>query len=200
MLLAGCSGPEAESVYAASSLQELVTEILSERKPRLQFQASSVLARQIREGARADVFISADPEWIDAVRPIDRYDWVSNRLALIVPKDGPDIDLETVESLALGSEETPIGRYSRQALTRLPPRVIYGFNARDVLSKVSQGAVQGGIVYATDAAVDPGVRVCRLLDVRMTYIVALLRPEGRAIFEELRSPRALEIARRRGFE
>src|SRR5688572_27237528 len=157
------------TLFAAASLREAVSEISaawtrrSGREHRLQFDSTSTLARQINEGARADVFIAAAPEWLDKVKVLDRFDWLSNRLVCVVPKGVAEFDLMKIDSLALADEQVPAGKYARQALARsgvsMPRRTIYGHNVRDVLSKVSQGGAKVGIVYATDAALDPEVRV-----------------------------------------
>ncbi len=162
-------GAQPVTIYAASSMKELVTELgdawtrKTGQEARLQFEASSTLARQIAEGAPADVFITASPEWLDKLKLIDRFDWLSNRLVVVVRKDVAAFDLKSAESMALANEQVPAGKYARAALTHLgikpPERTIYGSNVRDVLSKVSQGGAQAGIVYATDAAVNPEVRV-----------------------------------------
>jgi molybdate transport system substrate-binding protein len=216
ILAAGC-GPKPETepvtIYAAASLREAVTEIAREwtrksgRPHRLQFEASSTLARQIKEGAPADVFISADKRWMDEVKPAAQRDWLGNRLVCVVPKDAREFDLKTVRRLALASEEVPAGRYAKAALEHLeikpaqPP--LYGNNVRDVLSKVSQGGADAGIVYATDAAVDPAVQIAFTFPEsshpKIVYPAGLLKESGRAFFEALKEPWALEIARRSGF-
>jgi molybdate transport system substrate-binding protein len=201
------------TVFAAASLKELVSDISTQwtketsQEVRLEFEASSTLGRQISEGALADVFISAAPEWVDQVKPKERLDWLSNRLVLVVPNGARDADPKALESLALADEQVPAGKYARAALSalgaRLPGRTIYGSNVRDVLSKVSQGGAQAGIVYATDAPIDPGVRVCYTFPPeshpRILYVAGLLSPAGKGYFQALQAPWAKEIARRHGF-
>ncbi|HMS01652.1 MAG TPA: molybdate ABC transporter substrate-binding protein [Gemmatimonadaceae bacterium] len=201
------------TVVAASSLREPLTDIAAEwtrrggPMPRLQFEASSTLARQIREGLPADVFVSAAPEWVDRLQPITRHDWLGNRLVLVVRADAPDADLRNLASLALAGEQVPAGAYARTALAHLgitpPDRVLIGANVRDVLAKVSQGGADAGIVYATDAAVDPGVRIGDTLPAeshpRIVYTAALLQEQGRDFFDALQTPWAADIARRHGF-
>jgi molybdate transport system substrate-binding protein len=200
-------------VFAASSLREAATEIAdrwtmeSGRPVRFHFEATSTLARQIREGAKADLFLAAAPEWLNKVSVIDRFDWLSNRLVLVVPTESADIDLKNLESLAIASEPVPAGRYGKAALAHrgvtLPERTIYGENVRDVLSKVSEGGAQAGVVYATDVPIDPGVRVTYTFPEeshpKILYTAGLLTENGRAFYALLREPWALEIARRRGF-
>ena len=216
LLLPAACGRKPEAtvvVFAASSLKEVVTEVAAEWTKRsgvptrTQFEASSTLARQIKEGAPAAVFISAAPEWLDLLRIRDRVDWLSNRLVCVVPKDAKDVDLKTLKSLALANEQAPAGQYARAALSHLgipiPERTIYGSNVRDVLSKVSQGGVEAGIVYATDAAVDPAVRIAFTFPPdshpRILYSAGLLTPAGKGLYDALREPWVREIAVRHGF-
>jgi molybdate transport system substrate-binding protein len=216
----GCGGRDSAPadgpspvVFAASSLREVLTDIAAEWTrqggvaPRLQFEASSTLARQIGEGARADVFVSAAPEWVDEVGLLDRHDWLGNQLVLVVRAEAPDANLRQLATLALATEQVPAGTYARAALAHLgvalPARTISGANVRDVLAKVSQGGAEAGIVYATDAAVDPDVRISFRFPPGshppIVYTIALLREEGRAFFDALQAPWAVEIARRHGF-
>ncbi|MFZ5861348.1 MAG: molybdate ABC transporter substrate-binding protein [Nitrospirota bacterium] len=205
--------PRPVVVFAAASLKEVVTEIAEEwsrrhaRPVTLSFDATSILARQIHAGAPADVFVAAAPEWLDEVNPITREDWLSNRLVCVVLKNVASFDLATADSLALANEQVPAGKYARAALKylgiALPKRAIYGANARDVLSTVVAGGAQAGIVYATDAAVEPSVRIALTLPAdshpMIVYAAGLLTTEGQGVFDALREPWALAIARRHGF-
>jgi molybdate transport system substrate-binding protein len=211
---AACGSERPVTLFAASSLKEVVTEVAQDwsrragRGIRLRFEATSTLARQIREGAPADLFVSAAPEWMDHAAPSDRFDWLGNRLVLAVRRDfeGPS-DPPRMTSLALANEQVPAGRYARAALTKLgiplPARTIYGANVRDVLSKVSTGAVDGAVVYATDVSVDPDLRIAFEFPAdshpRIVYSVGLLSAEGRELFEALREPSSIEIAKMKGF-
>jgi len=216
LLLASACGRKPQApvvVFAASSLKEVVTEVAAEwtKKSgvptRTQFEASSTLARQIQEGAPADVFITAAPEWLDPLKILERSDWLSNRLVCVVPKDAKDVDLKALKSLSLANEQVPAGKYARAALAylgiALPGRTIYGSSVRDVLSKVSQGGAEAGIVYATDAAVDPAVRMTYTFPVeshpKILYAAGQLTPAGKSLYEALREPWAREIAVRHGF-
>ena len=201
------------TVYAASSLTDAVGEVAREWTRRKhqgvkpQFEASSTLARQIQEGAPADLFLSAAPEWIDRVKPLERFDWVSNRLVVVVRKDAKEFDLGSIGSLALANEQVPVGKYAKAALAHLqitlPERIIYGSSVRDVLSKVSQGGASAGIVYATDAPMDAELRIAYTFPPeshpRIVYSAGLVRPEGKALFEALREPWVLDILHRYGF-
>ena len=215
--VAPVQGAKAEArsltIYAASSLKELVTELSDAwtrktgQQARLQFEASSTLARQIKEGAPADVFITAAPEWLDQLRVLDRFDWLSNRLVCVVRSDVAAFDLKSVKTLALANEQVPAGKYARAALTHLgiepPERTIHGSNVRDVLSKVSQGGAEAGIVYATDAAVDPEVRVAMTLPEeshrRILYSVGVITENGAGFAAALREASSMEAAVKRGF-
>jgi len=206
-------GTQTVDVFAASSLTDLMNEIAGQwsaqsgRAVRLQFGASSTLARQIAEGADADVFVAADPKWLDGLPAEARFDWLSNRLVLVVARDAPDVSLSAIESLALADEQVPAGRYARAAMGNLgltlPARIIYGSSVRDVLAKVSQGGASAGIVYATDAAIDRGVRVSYTFPPeshpRILYAVAVLAPQGRDFFDLLHSDGVRAIAARHGF-
>lgn len=215
-LAAGCGAKtEAEpvTIFAAASLREAVTEIARQwtqktgRAHRLQFEASSTLARQVRNGAPADLFISASPEWMDEAAPLERRDWLGNRLVCVVPAATRDFDLKSVRRLALADEQVPAGKYAKAALASMGIRPaeapIYGHNVRDVLAKVSQGGADAGIVYATDAVVDPAVRAAFTFPVeshpKIVYPAGLLNERGRDFFNALFEPWALEIAKRSGF-
>ena len=175
-------------VFAAASLTEVLGELArvyetrSGSRVRLSFAASSVLARQIEAGGRADVFLSADQEWMDylaARRLIDatsRRDLVGNRLVLIAPADStlrlaiaPGFKLAEALGdgrLATGDPDTvPVGRYARAALTNLgvwqsvAARLVRAENVRAAITYVARGETPLGIVYATDAQIDQKVRV-----------------------------------------
>jgi len=177
------------TVFAAASLNEALTEIASaweqtgHSKPRLSFAATSTLARQIEQGAPANLFASADPRWMDYLDKRDllarstRRDLVSNELVLVVPKDrarkialGPGFDLGALLGadgrLAVGDPaHVPAGIYARQALTRLglwpqaEKRLAPAQDVRSALRLVELGEAPAGIVYATDAAASSGVAV-----------------------------------------
>jgi len=185
MLLAACAGSEdargvGPTVLAASSLQEALTEVADawagqgHPQPRLSFAASSALARQIEGGAPADLFLSADEEWMDRLadegllRQGSRADLLTNQLVLIAPADTPADGPEALGSgrLALADPEAvPAGRYARAALESLglwhdvARRIVPAENVRAALALVERGEVPLGIVYATDAQASDEVRV-----------------------------------------
>jgi molybdate transport system substrate-binding protein len=144
--------------------------------------ASAALAKQIEAGAAADVFFSADLEWMDylgqrnLLRPGSRHDVVRNRLVLIAPADskvsvkiGPGFDLLKALGggrLATGDPDSvPVGKYAHAALAKLgvwngvAPRIVRAENVRSALAFVARGEAPLGIVYRTDALADKRVRI-----------------------------------------
>lgn len=146
------------------------------------YASSSTLARQIEQGAPVDVFVSANPQWMDhleergLIRSDTRADLLGNGLVLVAPKDG-DIEVEVAEGfdlpgaldggrLAMGDpDHVPAGIYGKAALESLgvweevAPRVARADNVRAALALVSRGEVPLGVVYSSDAVADDGVRV-----------------------------------------
>ena len=180
--------PAAPLVLAAASLQESLNAAADDwarrghRRPVLSFAASASLARQVEAGAPADLFISADEEWMDHVagqnrlRVGTRADFVTNALVLVAPVASP-VKLRIAPGfglaralgggrLAMGDPETvPAGRYGKQALTALgvwtavAPNSARGDSVRAALALVARGEAPLGIVYATDALAEPKLRV-----------------------------------------
>jgi len=201
------------TVCAAASLREVAAEVgdawaaATGTRVEYRFASSDTLARQIREGAPCDVFLSADPVWAAEVGAIESFPWVSNRLVCVRPRGSALGDLAEARRLALGSEGSPVGRYAEAAMRAMglspPGATIRGSNVRDVLSKVAEGAADAGIVYATDAPIDPRVEVAFELPAAaqpaIVCPVALLTERGRGLYEAFRAPAALAAASRRGF-
>lgn len=217
-------------VLAASSLTE-VLPAMAEAHQRagggpvtFTFDGSSRLARQIEAGAPADLFFSADQAWMDwladraAIDPSTRVDLVRNALVVVVPASGQAphptsiAALASVARIGIASEHVPAGRYAREALattwTSLEPRIIGADDVRTALAWVARGEVDAGVVYATDARVEPRVTVAFSLDpATHTPIVLpaarLVRaPESDAALAFLqycRSPAGQEIFGRFGF-
>jgi molybdate transport system substrate-binding protein len=209
-LLAACgsqTGSRGPLVLAASSLQEALTaaaddwEAQGHPRPVLSFAASSALARQVESGAPADIFISADEDWMDAIeregllRPGSRADLLGNALVLIAPAVSTaqvDPSDPAALSLALGDgrlamadpDAVPAGRYGKSALEGLGAwyivehRVARAENVRAALALVERGEAPLGVVYATDAEASRKVRVvARFPDAShppIRYPVALL--------------------------
>jgi molybdate transport system substrate-binding protein len=222
-------------VLAAASL----TNVLGELSPaweksggvpvKLSFAASSVLARQIEAGSNADVFISADQEWMDylqarnLITKTSRVNLVGNRLVLIAPADSklefeikPGFDLAGALAggrLATGDPDTvPVGRYARSALTSLgvwdqvADRLVRADNVRGAMTFVSRGEVPLGIVYATDAQIDKKVRIVATFPdnthAPITYPAAATvsaGPDAAAFLAFLRSSDAAPVWKKFGF-
>lgn len=184
----GVASARGPLVLAASSMQEALGDAAREwtasghQAPVLSYAASSALARQIEEGAPADIFVSADAEWMDyladrkLVAGRSRSVVASNRLVLVAPKAsrlalriGPGFPLARALGkgrLAIASPDSvPAGRYAKQALTGLAvwpsvsTRLARTENVRAALALVARGETPLGIVYATDALAEPKVRV-----------------------------------------
>ena len=181
-------GKPAITVYAAASLTNVLQELGDEftkdssTPVRFSFAASSTLARQIENGSPADIFFSADLEWMDylqargLIQPATRHDVLGNELVLIAPtlskivlKIQPHFPLAATLGkgrLATGDPDSvPVGRYAREALTNLgvwdevSPRLVRADNVRSALAFVARGESPLGIVYRTDALIEKKVRI-----------------------------------------
>jgi molybdate transport system substrate-binding protein len=195
-------------VFAAASLtnalQELGDGFTKETSipVKFSFAASSTLARQIENGAPADVFLSADLEWMDylqmrnLIQADTRHDMLGNRLVLIAPADSklklkiephfPLLEALGKGRLATGDPDSvPVGRYAREALTNLglwnqvADRVVRADSVRSALAFVDRGEAPLGIVYETDALIDKRVRVVDMFPADshkpIVYPIALTR-------------------------
>lgn len=195
-------------VMAAASLQEALTAAADawaakgHARPLLSFAGSSALARQIIAGAPADLFLSADEPWMDAVakagllRPGTRTTLLGNRLVLVGPASGrlrltpaPGFPLARALGggrLALADPDAvPAGKYAKAALTALgvwrgvAGRLAPAENVRAAMALVEHGAAPLGIVYATDARASKRVRVVGVFPTSshppIRYPVALLK-------------------------
>lgn len=175
------------TLFAAASLKtamdrlEPAFEAATGADLRVSLAGSSALARQIQQGAPADVFISANSAWMDQlegegrIAPETRRDLLGNRIVLVGPVGAqpvelsPALDLDALLAdgpLAMALvDAVPAGIYGRAALTSLSlwegvePRVAQADNVRAALALVALGAAPLGVVYATDAAAEPRVSV-----------------------------------------
>jgi molybdate transport system substrate-binding protein len=180
---------DAVTIYAAASLKESLDAVAakwrleSRQGVRISYAATSVLAMQIERGAPADLFISADAEWMDYLQKsalIDadsRRDLLGNRLVLVTPARSTltafDLGSASAWQAALRDERlslaetasVPAGRYAREALTglgvwpALQAQLAQSDNVRSALAFVALGEAPLGIVYITDARAEPQVRV-----------------------------------------
>ncbi|QUT04789.1 molybdate ABC transporter substrate-binding protein [Sphingobium phenoxybenzoativorans] len=215
----GMAQTKAPLVLAAASLQESLTKAADmwaaqgHAKPVLSFAASSALARQIQSGAPADMFISADEEWMDAVqqqgkiRAGTRRSFLSNQLVLIAPvtqKGRMAIRPGFPLARALGGgrlamadpDAVPAGKYGKAALIKLgvwnsvADRTARGESVRAALAMVERGIAPYGIVYTTDARASAKVRIAGLFPPNshppITYPIALLKDAPSAEAEGFR--------------
>ncbi|THV16573.1 molybdate ABC transporter substrate-binding protein [Rhizobium rhizophilum] len=179
---------EPVTVFAAASLKESVEKIAAAWKAaggsdvRLSFAGSSSLAKQIEEGAPAEVFISADLRWMDhldkagRIKSDTRVNLLGNRIVLVAPKDSAatvsifeNFPLATLlgdERLAMANvDAVPAGTYGKTALESLGvwesvrDKLAQSENVRAALLLVSRAEAPLGIVYETDAQADPSVRI-----------------------------------------
>lgn len=224
------------TVFAAASLKTALDAIgarwtmATGKKVTFSYAASGALARQIENGAPADMFASADLKWMDyaadkkLIKPESRVTLLGNKLVLVEPK-GARVDLKIEPGfklaealadsrLAIGVPgAAPAGTYAREALTRLgvwdkvEGKTAGAENVRAALAFVARGEARLGIVYATDAASDPGVSVVATFPADshapIVYPFALTHssnnPLASAFLTFLTSPQARAVFEKEGF-
>jgi molybdate transport system substrate-binding protein len=176
------------TVLAAASMQNALDDVNAAFtkstgvKVTAAYGASSTLIKQIAQGAEADVFVSANPEWMDygsrrkLINDQTRVDLLGNQLVLITPQDSKldsvpiraNFDLAKLSegrSIATGEvTKVPVGMYAKEALEKLgawqaaAPKFVMMRDVRAALNLVADGEAQLGIVYSTDAKISPDVR------------------------------------------
>jgi molybdate transport system substrate-binding protein len=221
-------------VFAAASLTDSLQAVADAYRAEkgeavaLSFAASNTLARQIGEGAEADIFLSADENWMDflarqgRIDPATRKDLLGNRLVLIGGREARPITIAPGFPLAaaLGDgrlamadpDAVPAGIYGKAALVHLgiwhslSGKIAAAENVRAALQFVSRGEAPYGIVYWTDAKADPGVRIVATFPESshpaIVYPVALTKRAGPGAKDFLRflwGPQASAIFRKAGF-
>src|SRR5262249_19417783 len=187
----------------------------------------SALARQIEQGAPADVFASANLQWMDygVQKKVDtRVNLLGNKLVLIAAKDakidhvtiGPGFDLAKLagdDRVATGDvREVPVGLYAKAALERfgawaaVEPKMVMAEDVRGALRMVAHGQAPLGIVYETDAKIEPAVKVIGVFpdntDDPIIYPVALrgnAKPDTVQYFSFLRTQTAKSVFEKYGF-
>lgn len=234
LLLAAAAHAAPVTVFAAASLKNALDEVGAEYaraggQARFSYAASSAIARQIEQGAPADVYVSADSDWMDylAQRRLivasSRRDLLTNRLALIAPADSklalkigrgmPIARALGAGRLAVAGPEVPAGKYAKAALTALgvwpsvSGKLAQAENVRLALQYVARGESPLGIVYDTDAVVERRVRIVGLFPtgthppiVYPAAIVASSRnPDAAKFMAFMRSPRAAAVFKKYGF-
>lgn len=231
--LVGCSAPKPAgvTVFAAISTKDVLEQIGRDFEAQTGTSvtcnpaASSALARQIEQGAAADLFLSADERWVDYLADkglvAERRDLLANRLVVVTPADQPlqlhrlaDLAGENVKHVALALDSVPAGHYAREALAKagiweqVKGRLHESGDVRATLAVVARGEAEAGLVYATDAAATDKVRVAlevpENLHTPIRYPVVLIRradgsPSARAFYDFLDSETAREHFRKAGF-
>ncbi|MGB8399200.1 molybdate ABC transporter substrate-binding protein [Bradyrhizobium sp.] len=236
-----CSPAPAEdrsiTVFAAASIKNALDEVDDAYTAKTgvrvtaSYAASPALAKQIELGAPADIFASADTDWMDhatARQAIDaptRVNLLGNSIVLVAPADsriervdiGPGFDLAKLAGdgrIATGDvKAVPVGKYARAALEKLgawqaaEPKFAMTENVRAALALVARGEADLGIVYSTDARVEPGVRIVGTFPAdshpAIIYPVAATttaKPEAAGYLAFLRSTAAKTIFERYGFK
>jgi molybdate transport system substrate-binding protein len=194
-LLCGSAWPPALAqdrsltVFAAASMNNALDDVDAAYtaktgvKVAASYAASSALAKQIEQGAPADIFVSADTDWMDyaigkkSINAPTRVDLLGNSIVLIAPKDsginnvtiGPGFDLAKLAGdgkIATGDvKAVPVGKYAKAALEKLgawqaaEPKFAMAESVRAALTLVARGEAALGIVYSTDAKVEPEVKI-----------------------------------------
>ncbi|MDB5653452.1 MAG: molybdenum transporter substrate-binding protein [Tardiphaga sp.] len=177
------------TVFAAASMKNALDDVNTAYtaktgvKVTASYAASSVLAKQIENGAPADVFVSADTDWMDYaigkknISEPTRVNLLGNSLVLIAAKDSKIDNVKIDQGFDLAKlagdgkiatgdvKSVPVGKYAKAALEKLgswtaaEPKFAMAESVRAALTLVSRGEAPLGIVYATDAKVDPGVKI-----------------------------------------
>jgi molybdate transport system substrate-binding protein len=223
-------------VFAAASLKNALDAINAQwqketgKKAVISYAASSALAKQIEQGAPAQIFISADLDWMDylaqksLIKPETRSNLLGNRIVLIAPKDkAQPVDIKAGFDLArvLGDgrlsmanvESVPAGKYGKAALEKLgvwssvSGKIAQAENVRAALLLVSRGEAPAGIVYQTDAAADPNVKIIgtfpRDTHPPIIYPIALTatasNPDAAAFLAYIKSAAAKPLFEAQGF-
>ncbi len=230
LISADAASSDEPLVFAAASLIDALQELgpafrgQTGQSVAFAFGGSGDLARQIRAGAQAELFLSADSFRVDEleraglVRRDDRVELLLNRLVVVVPVSAARApasaaDLRSLPQIALADPQTvPAGAYARQWLERaglwsaLQERVVPTLDVRAALAAVESEAAPAAIVYATDAMSSRRVRIAFEAGAaeapRVVYVAALVkgaRPGARRFLAYLRSPAAGAVFRRLGF-
>jgi molybdate transport system substrate-binding protein len=222
-------------VLAAASLQESMTAAADawarqgHVKPTISFAASSALARQVESGAPADLFVSADEDWMNELTAKNlivastRVTFLGNRLVVAAPVGSKVripvrppaalVRVLTAGPLAMADTAVPAGKYGQASLeklgvwARVSSRVVRAENVRATLALVERGAAPLGIVYATDAKASAKVRIAGVFPENthpaITYPIARLKtstnPEAEAFRRFLVSRAGKAIFVRYGF-
>ncbi|KUM11124.1 molybdate transporter [Acinetobacter calcoaceticus] len=224
---------ESVTVYAAASLTNAINDLekIYEKQNNIEvktsYAGSSTLAKQIEAGAPADIFISADTQWMDylqnkkLVTANDRLNLLGNRLVLITPKGQSlkvKLDKTTDPNKAFtgkictgDTKSVPVGKYAKQAFTnlgwwsRIEPKLVETEDVRAALNFVARGECQVGIVYATDAAISKDVTVVGVFPENthspIIYPIGMIKknPNSIKFYQFLQSNQAKVVFKKYGF-
>ena len=225
------------TVFAAASMKNALDDIDAAYtgktgvKVNASYAASSTLAKQIEQGAPADIFVSADTDWMDyaikkkTINVPTRVDLLGNSIVLIAPKDskignvtiGQGFDLAKLAGdgkIAAGDvKSVPAGKYAKAALEKLgawkaaEPKFAMAESVRAALTLVARGEAVLGIVYSTDAKVEPGVKIIGTFPADshppIIYPVAATstaKPEAKDYLDYLHSSAAKAVLEKYGFD
>jgi molybdate transport system substrate-binding protein len=235
VLFPATAAADTVTVFAAASLKDALDENARAYQAKagdrilVSYAASSALAKQIEAGAPADLFISADLDWMDylerrhLIKSDTRQNLLRNRLVLVAPADSkvsvtiaPGFPLATLLGngrLAMANPDAvPAGKYGKASLEALgiwkdvQSKVAAAENARAALVLVSRGEAPFGIVYRTDAVADPKVRVVGLFPedthppvVYPIAVTAAGKPAAGAFLKWLNESQARAVFEKHGF-
>lgn len=225
------------TIFAAASLKNALDDAAKAyekstgNKIVISYAGSSALAKQIEQGAPADIFISADLDWMDyaqkkgLIKTDTRFNLLGNRIVLIAPKSST-VSLKIAKDFPLAStlgsnrlamanvKSVPAGKYGSAALQKLgvwkdiESKVAQADNVRAALALVAQGEAPLGIVYETDAAAEPKVRIVDTFPADthppIIYPIAILAASkkvdaDKAFVDYLKTPEAQAFFTKQGF-
>lgn len=235
----GCSKPMHSDkptvvILGAASTKDLLEEIAAAAHKSLDQPIeieistgpSHALAQQILSGAPADLYVSANRKWAEAIVDADlaseSVDWLANSIVVIVPTSSElqidrleDLTSADVKRVAIAGENVPAGIYSQQALTYYQVweplndsgKIIRGHDVRSTLAYAERGEVDAAIVYATDARLTDQVRVIARLDpashAPIIYPLVRMRSDrdtSEQLYQFFLGSEARQIAERYGFQ
>jgi molybdate transport system substrate-binding protein len=224
------------TVFAAASMKNALDDVDAAYAAKTgvkiiaSYAASSALAKQIEQGAPADIFVSADTDWMDyvasrkSINEGTRINLLGNSIVLIAPKDSAIGDVTISQGFDLAKlagngkiatgdvGAVPVGKYAKAALEKLgawqsaEPKFAMAESVRAALTLVARGEAALGIVYSTDAKVEPGVKIIGTFPADshppIIYPVAATttaKPEAGSYLAFLRSSAAKAIFEKYGF-
>jgi molybdate transport system substrate-binding protein len=225
------------TVFAAASMKNALDDVDAAYtaktgvKITASYAASSTLAKQIEQGAPADIFVSADTDWMDyatnkkTINEPTRVNLLGNSIVLIAPKDskigqvaiGKGFDLAKLAGdgkIATGDvKAVPVGKYAKAALEKLgawqaaEPKFAMAESVRAALALVARGEAVLGIVYSTDAKVEPGVKIVGIFPadshppiIYPAAATATAKPDAGGYLAFLRTSAAKTIFEKYGFQ